>query len=80
MPNLVRTKDGKWRVTFIDNREVKHKTFDNVEGAADLMFTLGVGHDAIDDAIIAIYAYDGNSNTVAALFDSRGQFSHLDGI
>ncbi len=79
MPNLIRTKKGEWRVSYIKGRETKNKTFLSVEEAADLMFALGVSHDAIDDAIIAIYTCEYPADlTVAALFDANGCFSHLD--
>lgn len=79
MPNLIRTKDNKWRVAYIENRESKFKNFDVIEPAADFLNELGVEDDAIDEAIIAIYVYNGSYRTIAAQFDTGGNFSHLDG-
>lgn len=75
MPNLIKTKTG-WRVPYIENRTSKNKNFNTIEEAADMLMSMGVKDEAIDDAIIAITAL--GDDFACALFDDKGNFSHLD--
>lgn len=73
MPNLVKTQDG-WRVSYISNGEVKHNNYKAIEPAAEFLNSQGISHDAIDEALIEMIAY----NEARALFTSKGEFSHLE--
>lgn len=75
MPNLLKTKNG-WRVPYVDNRESKNKSFNTIEEAADFLMSMGVKDEAIDEALIVMAAH--NQEFVSILFDSEGNFSHLD--
>lgn len=73
MPNLVKTKDG-YRVTYVNNGEVKHNNYRAIEPAADFLVSLGITDNAIDEALIEMVAY----GEARALFDSKGDFSHVE--
>ncbi len=75
MANLIKTKTG-WRVPYIENRESKSKNFSSIEEAAEFLMSQGVKDEAIDDALINMAAY--NLEQASVLFDSKGNFSHID--
>jgi hypothetical protein len=56
MISLVKIENG-WQVSYLDDVTLaKHyRKFETIEPAADLMISLGVDTEAIDDALILIF-------------------------
>jgi hypothetical protein len=75
MTNLVMTNSG-WLVSYLDEygKTSTHR-FEAIEAAADLMISLGVDTDEIDEALIVIYS---STNTRRARFNKDGKLYSTD--